>query len=162
MDRGTWRAGVTKESNMTQQLTKNNLCLKKKRLEKEREKHFKECFCVTIGFHCGSDDKESACQRRRHGFDSWVRKIPWISEWIPTPVFMPGKFYGQRTLVGYSPWYCKELDMTQRLNNSNRNSHKILGGRMSLVSYFGYLSHMEVFPMCVRRYSTLQHVEPEL
>ena len=28
------------------------------------------------------------------------------------PVFMPGKFHGQRSLVGYSPWGCKELDMT--------------------------------------------------
>ena len=30
----------------------------------------------------------------------------------PTPVFLPGKFHGQRSLVGYSPWGCKELDMT--------------------------------------------------
>ena len=41
---------------------------------------------------------------RRHGFDTWVRKIPWRREWLPAPVFLPGKFYGQRTLVGYSPW----------------------------------------------------------
>ena len=30
----------------------------------------------------------------------------------PTPVFLPGKSYGQRNLVGYSPWGCKELDPT--------------------------------------------------
>ena len=51
--------------------------------------------------------KDSPCQRRRHkrcGFDPWVRKIPWSRKWQPTPVFLPGKFHGQRSLVGYSPW----------------------------------------------------------
>ena len=33
----------------------------------------------------------------------WVRKIPWRREWQPTPVFLPGEFYGQRSLVSYSP-----------------------------------------------------------
>ena len=32
-------------------------------------------------------DKELACQFRRHGFDPWVRKIPWGRKWQPTPVF---------------------------------------------------------------------------
>ena len=30
-----------------------------------------------------------------------------------TPVFLPGKFHGQRSLVGYNPWCCKESDMTE-------------------------------------------------
>ena len=34
-------------------------------------------------------------------------------EWLPTPVFLPGEFYGQRILVGYSPWGQKESDMTE-------------------------------------------------
>ena len=34
----------------------------------------------------------------------WVGKIPWRKEWIPTPVFLPGEFHGQRSLAGYSPW----------------------------------------------------------
>ena len=33
-----------------------------------------------------------------------------------TPVFLPGESHGQRSLVGYSPWGCKELDMTEQLN----------------------------------------------
>ena len=37
-------------------------------------------------------------------FVSWVRKIPWRRKWQPTPVFLPGKSQGQRSLVGYSPW----------------------------------------------------------
>ena len=35
------------------------------------------------------------------------RKIPWRREWQPTPVFLPGKFHGQRSLAGCSPWSCK-------------------------------------------------------
>ena len=34
----------------------------------------------------------------------------------PTPVFLFGKSYGQCSLVGYSSWGCKELDMTERLS----------------------------------------------
>ena len=49
-------------------------------------------------------DKESVCQCRkckRHRFNPWVRKIPWKRKWQPTPVFLPGKFHGQRSLVAY-------------------------------------------------------------
>ena len=58
--------------------------------------------------------KESACQCRRCRcrFDSWVGKIPWRRKWHPTPVFLLGKFHGQRSLVGYSPWGCEESDTT--------------------------------------------------
>jgi len=44
------------------------------------------------------------------GFDPWVGKTPWRREWLPTPVFLPGKFHGQRSLVGHSPWGHKEMD----------------------------------------------------
>ena len=47
--------------------------------------------------------KESACQCRWGEFDLWVRKIPWRRKWQPTPVFLPGKSHGQRSLTGYSP-----------------------------------------------------------
>ena len=40
---------------------------------------------------------------------------PLEEEWQPTPVFLPGKFHRQRTLVGYSPWGRKESDTTERL-----------------------------------------------
>ena len=35
-------------------------------------------------------------------------EIPWRRKWPPTPVFLPGKFHGQRSMAGYSPWGCKE------------------------------------------------------
>ena len=48
--------------------------------------------------------RETACQYSRLGFNSWIRKIPWRRKWQPSPVFLPGKSHGQRSLVGYSPW----------------------------------------------------------
>ena len=58
-----------------------------------------------MGFPVGSSSKD-ACQCRgykRHGFDPWVRKIPWRKAWQPTPVFLPGVTHGQRGLAGYRP-----------------------------------------------------------
>ena len=46
------------------------------------------------------------------GFDPWVGKIPWKRKWQPTPVFLPGKFHGQRSLVGIVHGVTKELNMT--------------------------------------------------
>ena len=51
-------------------------------------------------------------------FDSWVRKILWRREWLPTPVFLPGELYGQRSLAGYSLGGLKESDTTERLTLS--------------------------------------------
>ena len=56
-----------------------------------------------------------ACQCRRRGFHSWVRKIPWRRKRQPTPGFLPGKFHGQRSLVGYSLLGWKELNTTEQL-----------------------------------------------
>ena len=42
---------------------------------------------------------------------------PWRREWQPTPVFLPGEYYEQRSLVGYSPWGQEELDTTERLTH---------------------------------------------
>ena len=36
--------------------------------------------------------------------------------WQPTPVFLPGESHGQRSLIGYSPWGCKESDTTELLH----------------------------------------------
>ena len=52
---------------------------------------------------------------RRPGFHPWVRKIPWKREWLPTLVFLPGEFDGQRFLEGHSAWGHKESDMSERL-----------------------------------------------
>ena len=51
-------------------------------------------------------------------FNHWVGKIPWKREWLPTPVFLPGEFHGQRSLVGYRPWDHKKSDTIERLTLS--------------------------------------------
>ena len=52
----------------------------------------------------------------RPGLNPWIRKIPWRRKWQPTPLLLPGKFHGRRSLVGYSPWGRKELDTTEQLH----------------------------------------------
>ena len=53
-------------------------------------------------------------------WETWVqslgREIPWRRKWQPTPISLPGKSHGRRSLVGYSPWGPKELDTTELLH----------------------------------------------
>ena len=54
-----------------------------------------------MGFPGGASGKEPTCQcrrQKRHGFSAWVGKIPWRKTWQPTPVFLPGKSHGRRSL----------------------------------------------------------------
>ena len=44
---------------------------------------------------------------------SGIGKIPWRKKWHPTVIFLPGKFHGQRSMVGYSPWGHQESYMTE-------------------------------------------------
>ena len=46
----------------------------------------------------------------RSRFYPWVGKIPWGRERLPTSVFLPGEFHGQRSLAGCSTWDSKKLD----------------------------------------------------
>ena len=55
-------------------------------------------------------------QGGRPRFDPWVRKIPWRRKWQPTPVFLPGKSHGRRSLVGYSPSGNKESNTPEWLH----------------------------------------------
>ena len=52
-------------------------------------------------------------QYRKLKLDPWVGKIPWRREWQLTPVFLPGEFDGQRSLVDNSPQGHKESDTTE-------------------------------------------------
>ena len=48
--------------------------------------------------------------------------IIFIWKWQFTPVFLSGKFHGQRSLAGYSPWSRKELDMTENAHMQRFNT----------------------------------------
>ena len=66
----------------------------------------------------GSDSKSICLQWGRPGFNPWVGKIPWRRKWQPTPVLLPGKSHGRRSLVGYSLWGHKESDTTEWLGST--------------------------------------------
>ena len=63
-----------------------------------------------LGFPGGLVSKESACnagdclQCKRPEFNPWVRKLPYRRKWLPSPVFLPEEFHGQRSLADYSQW----------------------------------------------------------
>ena len=51
-------------------------------------------------------------------FNMLSRLVIWRRKWQPTPVFLPGKFHGQRSLVGYNPWGRRESDTTKLLQTT--------------------------------------------
>ena len=61
----------------------------------------------------------------RDRFDPWVGKIPWTRKWQPAPAFLPGKFHRPRSLIGYSTWGCKELDMTEHAHTQTHTHTQI-------------------------------------
>ena len=71
---------------------------------------------VKYGLAMWLSGKESTCQCRRRRFDPRLRKISWKRKWQPTPVFLPRKSLGQRSLVCYSPRGHKESDATEQLS----------------------------------------------
>ena len=76
--------------------------------------HLKGRITTNLGIPGGLAVKNlSAMQEtsRRCRFSPRVERIPWRRKWQPTPVFLPGKSHGQRTVAGYNPWGHK--DQTQ-------------------------------------------------
>ena len=66
--------------------------------------HSSLCWAFLMGkFPYGSESKV-CLQCRRFRFNSWFSKIPWRKKWQSSPVSLPGESYGQKILVGYSPW----------------------------------------------------------
>ena len=87
----------------------------------------KNCFMTCIlqtGLPWWLSSKESAS--RKYRFDPWVGKIPWRSKWQPTPVFLPEKSYGQKSLAGYSPWGRKELDTTEATEGQQQRTGEVV------------------------------------
>ena len=127
--------------------------------ERERLKmNYEEA--MNQGFPGGTSGKESTCQWRRwkrRGFDPWIGKIHWSRKWQCTPVFLPGKFHGQRSLVGYSAWDCKELDKTEYTHthtHTNQADREGKNGSLSRTSEFWKVSlnsmlfFQKVFSIC--------------
>ena len=86
--------------------------------------HFVITFIISVIFiftyipkWCSGKQSASQCKRcKSPGFDLWVRNISWGRNCQLTPVFLFEKFHGQRNLVGYNPWGCKESNTTEQLS----------------------------------------------
>ena len=62
------------------------------------------------------DSQVSSPTSQLKGINSLSLSFLWRRQWQPTPVCLPGKSHGWRSLIGYSPWGCRELDTTERLH----------------------------------------------
>ena len=106
-------ASITEESFLISSCYSSELCI-------QMGVSFLFSFAFYFSFHRdfpgGSDGKSICLQCGRPGFDPWVGKIPWRRKWQPTPVLLPGKSHGQRSLAGCSPWDRKGLDTTEQLH----------------------------------------------
>ena len=77
------------------------------------------CHSLSPGLPRRLSGKESACQgtrRKRQEFSPWVRKNSCRRKWQRTPVFLPGKSHGQKSLVDNNPWGRKVSDTTEWLS----------------------------------------------
>ena len=97
-----------------------------------------------MDFPGGSMGKESTCNAgdTNDGFDPWVGRSPGEGNGQPTPVFLPGKFHGHRSLAGYSPWGCKESDMTE---HTRTRAHTHTHTHTSLLSFSVYRFCLPLF-----------------
>ena len=113
------------------------------------------------GFPGGANDKEPVCQCRRHQrhrFDPCVRKTPWSRKWQPAPIFLPGKSHRQRSLVGYRPSGCKELDTTKPIcTHTHTHTHTHTEGWRHAVS-FHHICLLHV-TSCLDDYTSLLPVQ---
>ena len=99
--------------------------------------------------HSGSAGKEPACQCKIHRFSPWVRKFTCRRKWQPAPVFFPGKFQIQRSLVGYSPWSDKESEWLSM--HTHAQAHILTNDYLILILIFTSLimSYIEHLFMCL-------------
>ena len=82
------------------------------------------------GFPDGSVVKNLPTNAVDMGSVSGSGRFLWRRKWQPTPVFLPGEALGQRSLAGYSPWGCKELDTTEHTYKHARKLTQLTWGLM--------------------------------
>ena len=103
-----------------------------------------------VGFPGGSVGKESTCNRGGKGDMDSIRGLGRFFEggkWQPTPAVLPEKSHGQSSLEGYSPWDCKELDMTERLRAHQNMWCVFLLVDVSVIFFIPFLKVFGFFPL---------------
>ena len=79
---------------------------------------------------------------------AWVGKIPWKRKWQPTPVLLPRKFHGWRSLVGYSPWGQKSRTRLSNFTASFFANLCVFIWRIFVVLRVCILSHFSIVLLC--------------
>ena len=74
--------------------------------------------------------------------ETWVWSLG--QEWLPTPVILLGEFHGQRSLVHYNPWGCKELDTTEQVTllEDSKRSKCSQGAKATKKTWWMELTHL--------------------
>ena len=87
-------------------------------------------------------------------------RLPWRRQWHPTPVLLPGKSHGQRSLVGYSPWGRKEWSNFTSLSSVKYSQEKIA----FQVFHFNFSEHQfsSVAQSCPTLCDPMKHSMPGL
>ena len=115
--------------------------------------------CITRGFPSGSAVKNSPAMQEKQ--EMWVQSLGWedpLEKEMATPVFLPEKSHGQRRPAGYSPWGCKESDMTEWLSthayvslrawppNEKSQMYNLYAWRLLLHKFWGlgYLATLDI------------------
>ena len=100
-------------------------------------------------------------QCKRWGFDPQVWNIPWRRVWEPTPVFLPGKSHGQRSLIGYSPWGHKRVghDLVTKQQQIFLFSYQVASSADSEKGREGYERLVELICWNTWRTKNTWHIE---
>ena len=94
-------------------------------VKKPRHKGEKHCNKFNKDFKNGSQKISKRNKNPPAVQETWVRKMPWRKEWLPTPVSVPAESPGQRSLEGHSPWGLKESYTTEQLTHIHTASNII-------------------------------------
>ena len=70
------------------------------------------------GFQGGREEKREGSENE---LLELILRVNWRRKWQPSPVFLPGEFHGQRSLVGYNPWGHKESDTIERITHTHKS-----------------------------------------
>ena len=101
---------------------------------------------------------------RRHRFNPWLGKIPWRRKRQPTPVFLPGKSHGERSLGGYSHWGQKSrkwLSMHTCIRRLQLDQARVAYSDDQLIKcplLLVFLSPLSLTPNCFQRWSTCMKI----
>ena len=107
----------------------------------------KHSYTLQVRLFWWLSSKESASRCRKCGFNPWVWKIPWRRKWLPTLVFLPVEFHGQRSLESYSPWGCKELNTAESLTHTHTHTHNSMFNILRIFQSGYMISHF--YQQCI-------------